>query len=165
MEQFDIKQQLGAVAGHVASAGEGARFTIVSTGLDITVEVKVGAGRIVINCGDGYSLAPLEAIAAISRGEESHAAQLHGGDLAICAWHMAKANLVLLELGVEAIYVELYQSRSTALTLEMLEGKRQLVAEFANSNAKLVFPAEEYNSYGEYFALISHLYCKVQDYC
>ena len=78
---------------------------------------------------------------------------------------MAKANLVLLELGVEAIYVELYQSRSTALTLEMLEGKRQLVAEFANSNAKLVFPAEEYNSYGEYFALISHLYCKVQDYC
>ena len=69
MEQFDIKQQLGAVAGHVASAGEGARFTIVSTGLDITVEVKVGAGRIVINCGDGYSLAPLEAIAAISRGE------------------------------------------------------------------------------------------------
>ena len=165
MENFDIKKQLAAVATHVANAGEGAKFTIVSTGLDITVEVKVGAGRIVINCGDGYSLEPLEAVAAISRGEESYAAKLHGGDLAICAWHMAKPNLVLLELGVEAIYVELYQSRSTSLTLATLEGKRQLVAEFANSEARLTFPAAEYDSYEEYFALISHLYCKVQDYC
>ena len=165
MEQFDIKQQLASVAAHVANAGEGAQFTIVRTDLDITVEVKIGAGRIVINCGEGYSLAPLEAVAAISRGEEKYAASLNGGDLAICAWHMAKANLVLLELSSAAIYVELYQSRSTALTVEMFEGKYQLVAEFANSNAKLVFPAEEYDSYGEYFALISHLYCKVQDYC
>lgn len=165
MEQFDIKQQLAAVAVHVANAGDGAQFTIVSTGLGITVEVKVGAGRIVINCGDGYSLAPLEAVAAISRGDESGAALIPDGDLAMCAWHMAKANLVLLELSSAAIYVELYQSRSTALTIEMFEGKRQLVAEFANTNAKLVFPATEYDSYGEYYALISHLYCKVQDYC
>ena len=95
MEQFDIKQQLQAVAAHIASAGEGAEFTIVRTGLDITVEVKVGRGRLVINCGEGYSLSPLEAVAAISRGDESSASQLPGGDLAVCAWHMAKSTLLL----------------------------------------------------------------------
>lgn len=165
MEQFDIKQQLQAVAAHIASAGEGAEFTIVRTGLDITVEVKVGRGRLVINCGEGYSLSPLEAVAAISRGDESSASQLPGGDLAVCAWHMAKSTLLLLELGAEAIYVELYQSRSTALTLATFEGQRQLVAEFANSDARLVFPAAEYDSYVLYFGLISQLYCKIQNYC
>ena len=165
MEQFDIKQQLASVAAHVANAGEGAQFTIVRTDLDITVEVKIGRGRLVINCGQGHSLAPLEAIAAISRGEESYATSLPGGDLAICAWHMAKTTMVLLELSVKAIYVELYQTRSTALTLATFEGKRQLVTEFANSDARLIFPAEEHDSYGAYFILINQLYCKIQNYC
>lgn len=165
MENFDIKQQLVSVASHLANAGDGVQFTIVSTGLDITVEAKVGPGRIVINCGHGYSLAPLEAIAAISQGEESYAASLPGGDLAVCAWHMAKKALATLELGVEAIYVELYKGRSTALTLATFEGKRQLVAEFANSDVRLTFPAAEYDSYETYLNLVTHLYCKIQNYC
>lgn len=161
MENFDIVSRMKGIAGHAARAGDNTACTIKLAGLDLTVEVKVGSGRIIVACGCDYDLDPLEAVIAASRGEVDEA-RPDVGELASLAWSMASAMPLTVEVAEEAVYLEIDNSRSTALTAHTVEGVRCVVVEFANSAAKYVFPIQDQDSYKTYVADIKGLYRMIQ---
>lgn len=161
MENFDIVTRMRTIGALVARAGGDAACTIKLAGLDLTVELRVGSGRIIVNCGSDYNLDPLEAVIAASRGEVD-ATSPDVGELASLAWELASTMPLTVEVGEEAIYLEIDNSRSTALTISTVEGTCSVVVEFANSTAKYVFPVQDQDAYKAHKALIVGLYRMIQ---
>lgn len=161
MEKFNINERLAQVV-KLVSSGDNVGFKVTYMGTDITVEVMCENGTIAIECGEGCSIDPLEAIIKASQRKLSYLSQSEVDRLAMCAWHMAADFPVNVELVNNAIFLEIDNNRSTTLSLINIEGTYYLAAEFAGSEARYLFPSSHRASYGTYLDDVIALYRKIQ---
>lgn len=159
-QQFNRTARLAQVNEILDTAGESVECKVMYSGPDITVEVITSKGKIIVECGEGYTLEPLRAIVMASDNKLSYLSQLEFERIAMCAWHMAIQMPLTLELTDNAIFIEIKKSRSTVMSLVTFEGIQHLSVEFPNTQGKYLFPASDRESYKEYIDEVICLYIR-----